>query len=94
MAIQLECPGCKATLNVEDSFAGKQGKCIHCGHRVIVPNVGGAAAVPISTTLFEATPEAMMREIAARGESAVMFLFRPAADGSYDLTDMPDTTET
>ena len=35
--MQLECPNCKATLQVPDEMAGKQGKCIHCGHRLVVP---------------------------------------------------------
>jgi len=102
MAIQLECPGCKTLLQIDESLAGKQGKCIHCGHRVTVPAVaggasaaggvgsGGASAGPISPTLFEATPEAMMRELGSRGQSAVLFLFRPTAEGSYDLADVPD----
>ncbi len=40
MPLQLECPGCKATLHVPDELAGKQGKCIHCGHRIVVPGPG------------------------------------------------------
>ncbi|MEX2317641.1 MAG: hypothetical protein WD669_10855 [Pirellulales bacterium] len=90
MAIQLECPGCKAVLSVDDSLAGKQGKCIHCGHRVIVPGGAAKPPEPVSSTLSEATPEAMMRELAARGQSAVLFLFRPTDEGSYDLADVPD----
>ena len=35
--MQIECPRCKATLQVPDELAGKQGKCIHCGHRLVVP---------------------------------------------------------
>ena len=63
MPLQIECPGCKATLQVADELAGKQGKCIHCGHRLTVP--GGRASVSsissgLSVSLFEATPEAMM----------------------------------
>jgi hypothetical protein len=114
MAIQLECPGCKAVLQVEDSLAGKQGKCIHCGARVVVPGQGQgpaakaaslvaspaasstaipplAAPAPVATALYEATPEAMMRELAARQQSAVLFLFRPSEEGSYDLADVPDS---
>jgi hypothetical protein len=41
MPLQLECPGCKATLHVPDELAGKQGKCIHCGHRITVPSGPG-----------------------------------------------------
>jgi hypothetical protein len=96
MAIQLECPGCKAVLSVDDSLAGKQGKCIHCGHRVIVPGGSSGSGVarkmpePVSPTLAEVTPEMMMRELALRKQSAVMFLFRPTAEGSYDLADVAD----
>jgi hypothetical protein len=90
MALQLECPGCKAQLQVDESLAGKQGKCIHCGHRIIVPGGTGTSPRPISQSLFEATPEAMVRELAARGQSAAMFLFKPTAEGSYDLADVSD----
>jgi hypothetical protein len=93
MAIHLACPGCKALLQVDDSLAGKQGKCIHCGHRITVP--GGAAkpaaAGPISQGIFEATPEAMIRELASRGQTAALFLFSPSPEGSYDLADVPDS---
>lgn len=91
MAIQLECTGCKAVLHVDDSLAGKQGKCIHCGHRVIVP--GGSAKVVehVDTSLFEATPEAMVRELGTRGHSAVLFLFKPTESGSYDLSEAPES---
>jgi hypothetical protein len=87
MAIQLECPGCKARLQVDESLAGKQGKCIHCGHRVIVPGGTGSS---ISTTLFEASPERMMRELGARSQSAVLILLKPTAEGSYDMREMED----
>jgi hypothetical protein len=108
MAIHFECPGCNATLQVDESLAGKQGKCIHCGQRLIVPSGGGkavapsgsskstiggkstVAATPVPISLFEATPEAMMRELSARGQSAVLFLFKPTDEGSYDMTEMPD----
>src|SRR5882757_5820282 len=97
MPLQIECPGCKATLHVPDELAGKQGKCIHCGHRLTVP--GGAprdSASSISTGgltggLFEATPESMMRELFRRQQSAVLLLFpTPAEGGSYDLANIPD----
>lgn len=93
MPIQLECPGCKATLNVPEELAGKSGKCVHCGHRVLVPGAEkkgiGGALVP---TLFEATPEAMVRELSARQQSALLLLFRPAEEtGSYDLTEIADS---
>jgi hypothetical protein len=88
MPIQIECPGCKATLLVADELAGKAGKCIHCGHRLTVP--GRASIGSLSPTLFEATPEAMLRELFRRGQSAMLLSFPLPADGSYDLTKTPE----
>jgi hypothetical protein len=88
MPIQIECPGCKATLLVADELAGKQGKCINCGHRLTVP--GRASVGGLSPTLFEATPEAMLRELFRRQQSAMLLVFPLPADGSYDLTKVAD----
>jgi ribosomal protein S27E len=96
MPLQIECPGCKATLHVPDELAGKQGKCIHCGHRLTVP--GGRASVSgimagggAPSGLFEATPESMVRELFRRQQSAVLLIFPTPADGSYDLANIADT---
>jgi hypothetical protein len=88
MPIQIECPGCKATLLVADELAGKQGTCVQCGHRLTVP--GRASAGGLSPTLFEATPEAMLRELFRRQQSAMLVVFPMPADGSYDLAKVPD----
>jgi hypothetical protein len=101
MPIQIECPGCKATLVVDEAMAGKQGKCIHCGQRLVVPAKGGPATpapnkasvsgiAATAPTLFEATPEAMARELFRRQLSAMLLVFKPSADGSYDLADVAD----
>ncbi len=42
MFLRIACPGCKAVLQVEQ-LAGKQGKCIHCGHKIVVPSQSGPA---------------------------------------------------
>jgi hypothetical protein len=88
MPLQIECPGCKATLLVADELAGKQGKCIHCGHRLTVP--GKASVSSFSPTLFEATPEAMVRELFRRQQSAMLLVFPLPDDGLYDLSKVPD----
>lgn len=89
MPLQIECPGCKATLHVPEELAGKQGKCIHCGHRLTVP--GGKASVSgISSGLFEATPEAMVRELFRRQQSAMLLVFPMPEDGSYDLANVSE----
>lgn len=101
MPIQIECPGCKATLVIDDALAGKQGKCVQCGQRLVVPAKGGVATAlpnkasvsgigPMSPTLFEATPEAMARELFRRQLSAMLLVFKPSAEGSYDLADVAD----
>lgn len=90
MAIQIECPGCKVILQVDDALAGKQGKCIHCGHRLTVPSPNKGSFGGVSQSLFEATPEAMVRELRLRDHSALLILFKPTAEGSYDLADVAD----
>jgi hypothetical protein len=88
MPIQIECPGCKATLQVADELAGKQGKCIHCGHRLTVPNKASFGGM--GPSLFEATPESMMRELHRRQQSALLIVFQPPADGTFDLANVSD----
>ena len=92
MFLRIECPGCKAILQVEEALAGRQGKCIHCGHKIVVPGAAGAAPPPPAPVLFltEASPEAMVGELHDRNKSAVLLIFEPGADGSYDLADVPD----
>ncbi len=93
MPIQLECPGCKATLQVPDEMAGKQGKCIHCGQRVTVPGKAASSVSSIGSlvpSLFEATPESMVRELHRRQQSALLLIFQPSEDGSYDLANVPE----
>lgn len=82
-------------LQVEEALAGKQGKCIHCGKKIIVPSASGRA-IAVSTAppppvpfLTEASPEAMIRELHERRRSAVLLIFEPA-EGSYDLADIAD----
>ncbi|HVT30504.1 MAG TPA: hypothetical protein VHE81_21015 [Lacipirellulaceae bacterium] len=94
MPIQLECPGCKTTLQVPDDMAGKQGKCIHCGQRVTVPGKASASVSSISglaPSLFEASPESMVRELHRRQQSALLLIFKPSDDASYDLTNVPES---
>jgi hypothetical protein len=99
MFLRIECPGCNAVLQVEEALAGKQGKCIHCGHRIVVPSQSGMAisAPPLPPPppapvqfLTEASPEAMVRELFDRKKSALLIVFEPGEDESYDLADVPD----
>jgi hypothetical protein len=91
MTIQIECPGCKATIFVGDELAGKQGKCVQCGHKLTVPGQPGRSSVGgLSPTLFEATPESMIRELYRRQLSAMLLVFPVPKEGSYDLANVPD----
>jgi hypothetical protein len=89
MPIQIECPGCKALLQVPDELAGKQGKCVQCGHKLTVPGRASFSS-GLAPTLFEAAPEAMVRELYRRQLSAMLLYFPTPADGSYDLANVPD----
>jgi hypothetical protein len=44
----------------------------------------------MSSGLFEATPEAMVRELHRRQHSAILLIFQPSEDGTYDLSNVPD----
>jgi hypothetical protein len=91
MPIQIECPGCKATILVADELAGKQGKCVQCGQKLTVPGQPGRASLGgLSPTLFEATPESMIRELHRRQQSALLLIFPVPQDGSYDLANVSD----
>jgi hypothetical protein len=91
MAIQIECPGCKATILVAEELAGKQGKCVQCGHKLTVPGQAARASLGgLSPTLFEATPESMIRELHRRQQSALLLIFPLPQDGNYDLANVPD----
>jgi hypothetical protein len=89
MPIQIECPGCKAIIQVADELAGKHGKCIQCGHRVTVPGRPNVSnSVP---TVVEATPEAMVRELFRRQQSAMLLVLPTPEDGNYDLANIADS---
>jgi hypothetical protein len=89
MPIQIECPGCKAIIQVADELAGKHGKCVQCGHRVTVP--GKPIANTFSPTVFEAAPEAMVRELFRRQQSAMLLVFPTPEDGNYDLGNIAES---
>ena len=58
----------------------------HSGPAVSVP-VPPPPPVPFLT---EASPEAMIRELHERRKSALLLVFEPSPEGSYDLADIPD----
>ena len=91
MPIQIECPGCKATLQVADEMAGKQGKCIHCGHGSTVP---GRASPSVGSGSFAHAFRSYARIHGPRivpppAKVRCCSSFQPP-DGSYDLTNVPD----
>ena len=89
MPIQIECPGCKALLQVPDELAGKQGKCIQCGHKVTVPGRASFSG-GLLRTLFDATPAAMVREHYPPVHSSMLLVVPTPVDGSYDLANVAD----
>jgi hypothetical protein len=53
--------------------------------------VKSASGSGLSPTLFEATPESMLRELFRRQQSAMLLIFPIPTDSSYDLTNVPDS---
>ncbi len=86
MAIQVECPSCRATIRVRAEHAGRRGRCPHCQMVFAVPAAGAATAesVPANPTAPRNAPET--------GASPVMepVIAPPAEDdGGYGLADAP-----
>jgi hypothetical protein len=58
-----------------------------------MPSSPGRTSVSsgLANTLFEATPEAMMRELYRRQHSALLLILPVPPDGNYDLANVPDS---
>ncbi|MCC6492543.1 MAG: hypothetical protein IT424_05935 [Pirellulales bacterium] len=81
MPISGQCGKCSTTLKVNDSLAGKRGKCPKCGAIVIIPGF----------SLAEATVDQMANELFRRGKSAAIIYFDTPTNRNYNLEDVPDT---
>jgi len=55
MPIPVVCPGCKASFNVSDKFAGKQGPCPKCKTSITIPKLD--AAKPVEEVKIHAPEE-------------------------------------
>jgi hypothetical protein len=63
MPIQVTCPGCKATFNVSDKYAGRQGPCPKCKAVITIPKLEAAKKV-------EEVKIAAPEEVGTTGKSA------------------------
>lgn len=57
MALEFECPYCKATIRVPDNSAGKRGRCPQCAARLTVPKAGQTRRAGEERPLFAPTPK-------------------------------------
>jgi predicted RNA-binding Zn-ribbon protein involved in translation (DUF1610 family) len=48
MALEIPCPGCKATLRVREEYAGKQMKCPRCSTVIAVPTDPAPVGQPVA----------------------------------------------
>lgn len=56
MSLTVACPGCKRTLRVPDTAAGKKIKCPLCGEMFAMPAAPTAPAPPAGVTTGASTP--------------------------------------
>jgi hypothetical protein len=54
--IEVQCPVCSRTINVNDSYAGKQGKCQGCGTILTVPAAGSPSSVAGASAASQGSP--------------------------------------
>ncbi|MGI9455254.1 MAG: hypothetical protein ACR2NU_01765, partial [Aeoliella sp.] len=84
MPIALECPDCHATIEVDESFAGRSGKCKNCGAKVTVPATSESDPLEGRVPIRDATPEHMIAELARRRIRAVLAYSDPPTESLDD----------
>ncbi len=90
MPITVTCPDCSATFEVNDSFAGRSGKCKKCGAKVTVPGIGEPSLLATNLlSLTKASPGQMIAELARRKISAVLAYSDPPAEEDADSNTKP-----
>ena len=92
MKISFACPQCGKPLVADAALAGRTGRCRHCGHRAVVPNIqqatGGPRQAASGKASAEGAPAADWRAAVAsqlpastpRGATAGRAEARPASD--------------
>lgn len=90
MKIAFACPHCGSRLVAEASLAGRNGRCRHCGRRVVVPDGQPAGVHPPRAAAKGAPPRAAAnasRKPASTAPAAAPAAVAPApdADGGYRL---------
>lgn len=68
MAIVFACQSCGSRFELDDRFAGKAGRCKHCGERMTIPS-NGAAEAPGLKLAPAAAPAAQPRATATAGRA-------------------------
>src|SRR4051812_25599149 len=79
MALEFDCPYCKATIRVPDNTAGKRGRCPQCASQLTIPKLGQARRAGEAQPVFP-PPEAVDPAAATVDEEDVVFL-------EYDTND-------
>ncbi|TWT42837.1 hypothetical protein [Botrimarina hoheduenensis] len=72
MSIQLTCPNCEAILRLADAMAGRMGACRECGGEISVPQDLESFRPLQERPLGKATLDDIVKELARRGETAVL----------------------
>lgn len=56
MALEFDCPYCKATIRVPDNTAGKRGRCPKCATKLTIPKLGQTRRVGEAQPFFPGPP--------------------------------------
>ena len=84
MKISFACPQCGKPLVADAALAGRTGRCRHCGHRAVVPNVeqapGGQPASGKAAADWRAAVASQLPASTPRGATAGRAETRPASD--------------
>lgn len=74
MALEFDCPYCKAIIRVPDSAAGKRGRCPQCATRVSVPKLGQTQRAGTEPAFFPGPPEPESVAVATQpGDDEIVF---------------------
>lgn len=74
MALEFDCPYCKAIIRVPDSAAGKRGRCPQCSTRVSVPKLGQTRRAGQEPAFFPGPPEPESVAVAPEpGDDEIVF---------------------
>ena len=79
MGLKFLCHLCQQPIHIKDSFAGKRGKCPHCGSSIRIPADGESHSLPITAKSTSTLSETSAASSAAAALPAAEVAAKPAS---------------